>query len=356
MIKLYLILLFILSICSCSKNIVDPVQETEVKNYNYVELLNVFEPHIINSEYQHNMPDSTGAMDRNKDGYFQVRYQMGLVTHSNYAIVNKDQEALSKFLSAVKYSFQYQTNKGDFPIVPPGGIGSSSIPAPSDSVGLLCFFMSSIGTAYLSLNQSDWFNNSPELSDYRARFNSYKNNISLSANYFLSRADILYTSDKGYANRYFFAALAFFTNGEYLLNNELKDKASFFITEALKLQTDEGFFAEKGGYDSSYNGVSLRLALQIYSFLPANHILKEKLWRGIEKAIAWQGTRILPSGEISAVGNTRVYPGGEKFLGIEKGIDWSNTVKAFYMMYYYTDNVKHKNQAQVIEEYYRNNR
>jgi hypothetical protein len=327
--------------------------DVAVNNYNYCELMNVFEPHILRAEYQNNLPDSTGAMDRNIGKYFQVRYQMGLVYLINYAIVNKDQEALTKFLSAVNYSFQYQASKGDFPIVVPNRSGLSNVPAPSDSTGLLSFFLSSMGTAYLSLDQSDWFKNTPELISCRNRINSFKEKISLSAHYFLSRSDVLFNSDKGYANRYFFAALSFFTTGEYLADDELKLKGLFFLTEALKLQADDGYFIEKGGYDSSYNGVSLRLAFILYAFLPDDHPMKKPLWQGIIKALQWQGRRILTTGEISAEGNTRVYPGGEKFLGNEKGIDWSSSVKAFYMMYYYTENSRYKQQALLIEGYYR---
>ena len=103
-----------------------------------------------------------------------------------------------------------------------------------------------------------------------------------------------------------------------------------FLDLAL-VQTDaaEGYFIEKGGYDSSYNGVALKLAIELLSIMDYESVALEA---AVLRAARWQVGRILESGEVSTEGNTRVYPGGEDFLGMEKQLDVVKTVKALYYL------------------------
>ena len=69
-------------------------------------------------------------------------------------------------------------------------------------------------------------------------------------------------------------------------------------------------------------------------------------------ATNWQSSRILSNGEISTYGNTRVHPGGEEFLGNEKGVDVIKTVKAFFYMSSLSNDNQYKLLAEKVIEHY----
>ena len=148
--------------------------------------------------------------------------------------------------------------------------------------------------------------------------------------YLIAHQDILWDYDAFAPNRLLFDAIAFYTIGKHLSNQDAIDLGVRFANEAFA-QTDplEGYFIEGGGWDSSYNGVALRLAIELFSIIE-DEKLKSEWSKRIIRAANWQIDRIEPSGEISTLGNTRVYPGGESFLGVEKGVDYAQTVKALY--------------------------
>ena len=111
--------------------------------------------------------------------------------------------------------------------------------------------------------------------------------------------------------------------------NERATEQSLRFQDAALLQTHpDGFFVEGGGYDSSYNGVATALAYRIASFTASRSILS-----AANRSLAWQLTRILPSGEIVTKGNARVRNDGtgETFLGRHKDVDVGHTLEAIAM-------------------------
>ena len=108
---------------------------------------------------------------------------------------------------------------------------------------------------------------------------------------------------------------------------------ALFVQEALKL-TDLtiGYFIEGGGWDSSYNGVAAMLALEILAIGNGEGEETGELETCVTNAMNWQVSRISSSGAISTEGNTRVYEGGETFLGEEKGVDYAKTVRSLYYL------------------------
>lgn len=60
----------------------------------------------------------------------------------------------------------------------------------------------------------------------------------------------------------------------------------------------------------------------------------------------------LATGEISTDGNTRVYPGGEGFLGEEKQVAWIDTLLSFYYMFHLTAQPEYLQLAEKIKLFY----
>lgn len=113
-----------------------------------------------------------------------------------------------------------------------------------------------------------------------------------------------------------------------------------------------GYFLEGDGWDSSYQGVGINVGFNLYTLLPDTEPLKSVLWNCLSCASDWQKSRVLASGEISTQGNTRVYPGGEGFLGEEKSIDWIDTMIGFFMMSYLTNDSSYTTKAIEIKNFY----
>ncbi len=152
---------------------------------------------------------------------------------------------------------------------------------------------------------------------------------------------------------YFFDAIAFYALGNYLNDEKAMETGRFFAQKALKQRNVKaGYFIEKGGWDSSYNGVAIMLGFELYCLLPKNDPLKERLGKTVSCATYWQKSRVLKTGEISTQGNTRVYPGGEYFFGNEKQVDVKKTVRAFYYMSILSNKQEYKELAERIYKFY----
>lgn len=143
--------------------------------------------------------------------------------------------------------------------------------------------------------------------------------------------------------------------GTYTGDEEARQLGLDFAQNAFS-QTDQGagYFIEGGGWDSSYNGVALQLGFEFLSLLvqEGEEALIEEYAKALSCALDWQLSRILESGEISAEGNSRVFPGGEAFLGQEKGIDVLKTVRALFYMASYAGEKRYEDLAWKILNFY----
>jgi hypothetical protein len=285
-------------------------------------------------------PNPDGSLGRNRTGYFHVRFQINMSSLSDYALVAESQEALDYFLTTMDYSFAHQLDDGSFAVVVPEelrNVPDYHPPSPADLASGTAFFASSLGKSLLSLKGSAWYAESMILQDQRDRLDQHRLAIENALQYLLDSKNLLLRADAQAPNRLLFDALAFYSLGKYCSRQDAVDLAFLFVEEALA-QTDEqvGYFIEGGGWDSSYNGVAINLAIELF-LLAEEPELKQKLKRHFVPSTNWQISRILNNGSISTEGNTRVFAGGESFLGEEKGVDYVKTIKALYYFGILTD-------------------
>lgn len=349
---IFIIICFVFN-CSTSQEIAINPDIQPINDLGYIELIANMEKHIIEGEYNKFRPDTNGAIDRNKEGYFHVRFQAGILSLANYIIANDNIEAVEKYLSALKYSFTYQNENGNFLFNSPQNIEGS--PSKCDSIGFTNFFLNPLGISLLAL-QDYRAGSEYNLSNFTSSLKLYDIKIKKSLDYLLGQRDRLYKCDIGFTNRIFAEAITFYTLGVFTEKFEAESLGIDLLAKALECSDSEGFFIEKDGYDSSYNGVSLKDAIFFYSLLDNKYRnIKKELWNSIIKCAEWQLSRVLASGEIRTDGNTRVCAGCEQYIGEEKKVAWSSSVKAFYMLYYYTKDNKYIKKAKLIENFYRNN-
>lgn len=346
-----------ISFSSCNKeksenlSLNDTVHLNVGKDYN--SLISEFDEQLLLEFIE--VPNNSGALGRNKNGYFHVRFQINMSKLSDLAVKSQRIDALQAFLKSLQYSFLYQESNGGFQLIPPDDlINNPDIPSANtgDRISAVAFFAYSLGLGLTTLENSDWYSNHSETEEIRQQIQSFSSNIELTLSYLKTNKEILNQADQYAPNRLLFDAIAFYSLGMYLEDNEAKEIGIEFMQRALEL-TDEtsGYFIEGGGWDSSYNGVALKLGLEAFSLLPISEF-KEIFGLKLAEAMDWQISRILSNGEILTDGNTRVFPGGESFLGNEKTVDAEKTIKALFYFSFLTENSSYKNIALTVLNYY----
>jgi hypothetical protein len=312
------------------------------------ELTSLFDNSIIQSLAASNAPDINGAMSNNKSGYFSVRFQMAISNLADYAIDSESPAAFEATIKAIEYSFLYQLANGDFQITVPA---NSPNPTNVDIASTNAFFLSSLGVSLLALEESPFYNN-PINVNYKNRIELLRPKITNSLNWLIGNQNLLQNYDSNTPNRLFFDAIAFYSLGKWLNNATGKSIGLNFAQLAMLKKSTKGYFLEDGGWDSSYQGVSLINGFKLLSILDTNEAIKQPLWDCISCATNWQVSRILSTGEISTNGNTRVYPGGEQFLGVEKKMAWKSTVIALLTMKYLSGKSEYAATANKVRGFY----
>lgn len=351
--------LFILTLIACSKNSSepDPAHANEacqtaplVNDHSRISLIQSFDQDIVQGIASKDVPNSAGAMGRNKQGYFHVRFQMGISSQADYAVYNENIQALEYAIKSIEYAFDHQLDDGNFELSVPSDL-SHMTPNEADLASGVSFFLSSLGLALNNFAESSWYH-SAALTAYKDRVEALRPQIDAAAQWLLNQSSTLELADQNAPNRLLFNALAFYGLGNWLEDENLKNRGISFANLGKSKQQTEGFFLEGGGWDSSYQGVALNVGFNLYSLLPNDSSLKAELWDGLSCGSHWQKSRILATGEISTEGNVRVFPGGESFLGQEKQVDWIKTMVAMYAMGYYGNDASYLLKANRVKAYY----
>ena len=309
-----------------------PLKATFTQN----ELTRAFNPVIIDRLGQANLPDAQGAQSRNQVAYFHVRFQTGISPLADYAVGRENLTALDQVVRATEYSFAHQRPAGDFTLVIPSNMATQPPPTAADLASGVAFFLASAGPALLALDESDWYRNAAATAPHRARVAALRPAVQRAAAWLVQQRGILAAYDSLAPNRLYFDAVAYYSLGRYLNDEPTRQVGLRFARQAMRTQHGRGYYQEGSGYDSSYQGVGLAVGFRLLTLLPATEPLRTDLWNSLSCGTDWQASRVLASGEISTQGNTRVYPGGEAFLGAEKKVAWTSTMLACWDMYYFT--------------------
>ena len=327
---------------------IEPRQASFTQN----QLATAFEPMVIDRLAQANAPDAQGAQSSNQAAYFHVRFQLGIGPLADYAVARNSLPVLDQAIRATEYSFAHQRPAGDFDLVIPANLANQPPPTAADLTSGVAFFLASAGPALLAFDESNWCRNDPATAAPRARLAALRPGVQRAATWLLRQQAVLAAYDSLAPNRLFFDAVAYYSLGRYLGDGAAQQAGLRFARKAIARQQGRGFYEEGGGYDSSYQGVGLALGFRLLTLLPAAEPLRDELWNSLSCGTNWQASRVLASGQISTQGNTRVYPGGESFLGTEKKVAWTSTMLACWNMYYFSGQARYRELANRLIAYY----
>ena len=259
--------------------------------------------------------------------------------YGEYLIINgllhNNATSIAAGFKAFNWGFAHQAADGSF-----AGTGD---PFHSTS-----FFVEGVAEACLLIEQS------PFAQQYQAQVNAYIPELYKAAQWMTTPTEWArgIADDAPYTHRRYLVADALgFTSLLVGGDSNLMALSHYEIQAGLSLQQPDGVNPELGGHDSSYQTVGLSLAERWTTFFP-NDSLTPAVQNMINKGLAWEETMILPSGQISTVGNTRVGSGQVGPSGTAKDVNWEFAADAFAYWYQVTGNARWQADAQQISQYY----
>jgi hypothetical protein len=197
---------------------------------------------------------------------------------------------------------------------PPDAPAGATISA-GDSASGAAFFMADACPAILALHQAP----DPARIADSARQKSVSQALGRAVSWLIGQADALEAVDRAAPNRLLYDALAYQSCGALAGNKGAMILSEKFVALALTQTRADGVFVERNGSDTTYQAVSVRLALDLL-LAGYNGADRGRLLNAWQSGAIWLGNRIMADGRIDSTGNTRTCQGGESFLGVEKKV------------------------------------
>lgn len=260
--------------------------------------------------------NANGLIGRNRQygRLVSPRFQLGagaalrLGLHLDPTLANNGFRAIEVGTSAIASDGAVQSD------VPPDAPAGTTLDR-SDLASGAAFFMADACPALLALQAHP---NADTIAEPRRR-ETVIAVLGRGLNWLIALADDLERVDRAAPNRLLYDALAYHSCGVLTGNNAAQTHARRFVALALSQTRTDGVFIEKGGSDTSYQAVSVRLAadLLLTGYAATDSQTLNNRWQA---GAIWLGNRILADGRIDSSANTRTCHGGESFLGVEKTV------------------------------------
>lgn len=256
---------------------------------------------------------SDGAVERNISAYQEVSFQRGALWLLARGVVESREAYVDESVRAMEYAFRKQNADGSFT----NTLGMTPV---QDAEGI-SFFMQSFARTH------DLVGNTTYRARYLPRLAALTPRAQTTMNWLASNKPALLQQANYAPNRLFFDATTFILNGKLLGNSKLTAIGNEFVARGLQAQRADGSFIEGGGYDSSYQATSIGVLTVLLPNI-ADATLKQQVLAAIQKAIAWEKGRILPTGEVMVDGNARTGLGQEAFMGKIKDVNYAEAAVA----------------------------
>ncbi len=282
-----------------------------------VELLRKMSPEALSRIAFIGRPDAKGLVGRNRDGWLHVRMQASGAFYLTAAAALGNPKASEEAWRTVEATFEHQLPEGNFQ----SGAFLGNLPNESDDLVGVSYYLADLCQALLVVQDSVL------AETFRQRIEKLKPRVQRAARWLGQGKETLEEFNADVPDRLFNNAQAFALAGLFLQDDELRNLGKHFLERGLKTVRDDGVITEKRGHDSSYQATSL-VRMQIYSI----YVHDDRLSAAIDRAAAWELSRIKPNGEVDVAGNTRTGLGQERFLGRDKNVNYSDVVLA--MSYY----------------------
>ena len=263
------------------------------------------------------VPDAQGFIGfHQRDGkWYEAGMQRGGCWMLIGAAVAGDVERADAAWNSVETTFAHQTEDGGFLSVRQPG--DTHDPTKAERVETAFFYLQELWHAILFIQAS------PLEGHFHERIAALEPKLRRACAFIQAGYDGIILKAGHTANRMFIAAKAFGLCGLILKDEELKKTSRKLVAVAMAKRDSDGVFLEKSGRDSSYNAVSLLMAQVLALYQP-----DPELEAALIKAMAWERSRIKPTGEVEVAGNTRTGLGQEQMMGKPKTVNYREVTLA----------------------------
>lgn len=289
------------------------------------------DPSVVDAEAYTAFPDALGALaashlpadgsgligrNRTWGALYSPRFQLGAGFALRMTLAADRPNEAARAFRAVEVAAK---------VIRPDGFVPSSIPpevggplSAADIASGAAFFLGDACLGLLALEATE--RPSAIASDDRRA--NVRDSFVRAIGWLLPQEDVLMAADRAAPNRLLFDARSFQACGALSFNSEVrsaaKRAAASFVEAALRLHADDGHFVEGGGYDTSYQGVALRVGEDV--LLAGYPDPNDRLRSALTSAAEWLAVRVGPDGRIDSSGNTRTCGGGETWFGTPKQV------------------------------------
>ena len=263
-------------------------------------------------------PDEKGFMGSNRQGgyWIEAGTQRGSCRGVITGVVTDDLARADDAWRGIEVTFAHQREDGGFEANDrPNGKSAKPFGA---AVETAFFFLQECGRMVLVIRES------PHEAHFHDRIAALEPKLRRATAFISSGYDAIIHDSSHAVNRIVIAAKAFGTCGVALHDDALIATSRKLIAHALTLRDKDGVFIENGGRDSSYNVVSILFG-QVLAF----HVSIPEFEAALPAAMAWELTRIKPTGEVDVTDNTRTGVGKEaSYFGEPKNVNYGEVVQA----------------------------
>jgi hypothetical protein len=263
------------------------------------------------------LPDAQGfiGFHQQQGKWIEAGMQRGGCWMLIGAVVAGDEKRADDAWRSIDATFAHQVEDGGFLSVPKPEITHE--PTLPERVETAFFYLQELGHAILVVQAS------PMEGHFHDRIVALKPRMRRACAFIQRGYDGIIQKAGHTANRMFIAAKAFGLCGIILDDEDLKTSSRKLVAVALARRDADGVFIEKQGRDSSYNAVSLLMGQVLALYQPDSAVDA-----ALVRAMAWQRTRILPTGEVEVAGNTRTGVGKEVYMGRAKDVNYHEVALA----------------------------
>jgi hypothetical protein len=260
--------------------------------------------------------DANGLIGRNREYGKMVspRLQLGAGAALRIGIHTNEMMATDGF-RAIEVATQAIAPNGEVVSIKPPDAPIGAELSKADKASGAAFFMADACPALIALRSRP----ASDLIADRVRQSKVVAAIDRGLRWLVQHASDLEKVDLAAPNRLLYDALAYHSCGVLTGNADAQNLSRRFVALALGQTRADGVFIEKGGSDTTYQAVSVRLALDLlltgYQAEDARQL--RNAW---QSGAIWLGNRIMADGRIDSTGNTRTCKGGETFMGTEKKV------------------------------------
>lgn len=282
-----------------------------------------------------------GLIGENRPTWLSVEYQRGVMQPMTFGVVNNLPSIVSNEWIAIDTAFTYQRLDGGFAYAPViAGVTEKSTQEPSNDA----FFLAETVTPFLLLGQG------PATGPiFEPRLQAMLPALAAAVRFIEQPSSIsdMKDNDTKATNRLAIDAKALLLNGFLLQDETAVNQGRLLLAQVVGAQLPNGVFPEDGGYDSSYQCVTLLKLCEMYAYDSDPAILL-----ALQNGFAWELTRVLPTGQIYTTGDSRVGPGGETYFGALKAVNYPEVIRAFALYAAITGDRAAAIASMVISQYY----